>query len=213
LFSRSDNPDEGVKAVTVRADYQTVDPKGSLLMPHMNRERGFTLLELLVTVAIAGLLLTLSAGAARVFWLQQSIDGAANGLTTQLREQQEDSVSQAHPLIFGVGVVAGSPEFTLYRFDPGPTTGTADDSCSPQTRRFNDSMFSLTPRVKTVTVTNDVTAPEYVKCSAAWTPSDSIIFFYARGTSTGGTIVLEQPGSSKERTVTVSVATGRVTRT
>jgi len=178
------------------------------------RQAGFTLIELLVTMGIAALLLTLSAGAVRVFFLNQSLEGATDELVTQMREQQEDSVAQAFPLIFGVGVSAGRNDFTLFSFDPGAdSSSTADDSCEATTRSFDAGMFSVGARVASETIANDPAAPEYAECAGLpGVVNDQIVFFYARGTATGGTIVLEQPGIDRQRTITVSAASGRVTR-
>jgi hypothetical protein len=163
-------------------------------------------------MGIAALLLTLSAGAVRVFFLNQSLRGATDEVVTQLREQQEDSVAQAFPLIFGVGFSADADDFTLYSFDPGDdASSTGDDTCSAQSRPLDAGMFSVGARVASTSITNNPVADEYVACSVLPDANDDIIFFYGRGTSTGGSLVLEQPGIDRETTISVSTATGRVT--
>ena len=173
-------------------------------------EAGFSLIELFVTLAIASMLLAISVNPLRSFWFSQSLKGASDVLVGELRKTQEDSVSQSHPLVFGVGFTAGATRVTIYRFDPrGPDL--ADDTCSATFRSFDSGVFNARIVTKSFTITNDTSTQEYLKCQAA-AASDRILFFYARGTSTGGTIVLEQPNSLRQRSVTVSAVTGRVTR-
>lgn len=160
---------------------------------------------------ITSLLLGLSAAPLRTFWLTQSLKGASDVLVGELRKQQQDSVSQAHPLIFGVGVTAGARQMVVYSFNPG-LPGTADDTCSASPKSFDSGVFSGGVQVDSFSITNNTAAPEYVSCQAAQAV-DRILFFYARGTSNGGTIVLEEPNISKQRSVSVSGITGRVTRT
>lgn len=175
------------------------------------RQQGFTLIELLVTVMLASVLLALSFMPIRSFWFAQSVKGASDVLVGELRKAQEDSVSQSHPLIFGVGFTAGAARVIVYRFDP-LLPGATDDTCSASVRPFDSGVFNATVVTRSFSITNDTTAQEYVKCQEAFA-SDRIMFFYARGTSTGGTVVLEQPNSLKQRSVAVSPITGRVTRT
>lgn len=176
-------------------------------MPHQ-KQAGVTLIELLVTMGIVALLIGLSAVAVRVFWQHQSLNAATDEIVTQLREQQEDSVSQAFPLVFGVGFSAGRNDFTLFTYDPGSA------SCTAENRTLDAGAFSSSARVASTSMANDVAVAEYVSCAGLpGVVNDQIIFFHARGTSTGGSIVLEQPGLDRQTTVTVSVATGRVTKT
>lgn len=176
----------------------------------MRRDQGFTLIELLVAMTIMAVLLGLSAAPLRTFWLTQSLEGAADGMVTQLRKQQEDSVSQAFPRVFGARFVEGSADWTLVRYDPAAAPG--NPVCSFEPRSFApDGVFSGKIVIKAVTLTTDPSGKaEFAACASA---GDKVIFFYPRGTSTGGSITLEQPSLGREEIVTVGVATGRVDRT
>lgn len=171
----------------------------------MQDERGFTLIELLTVLLISSMLLGLSVGPVRTFWLTQSLKGATDVVVGELRKQQEDSVSQSHPLVFGAGFTTGAPGMIIYSFNP------ADNSCSATVKPLDSGVFNAEVSVASLAITNDTTAAEYVRCQLVQ-PSDRILFFYARGTSNGGTVVLEQPNLAKQRTVNVSAITGRVTR-
>ncbi len=167
---------------------------------------GFTVIEVIVAMGLLAVLMTLSAAALRSLWFAESLEGARDALVTELRKQQEDSVSQSHPLVFGVGLTDGAEGMVTYRFNP------LDDLCTATVADFDAGLFNAIVRVESLTITNDTTAQEYIKCQAA-SPSDRIIFFYARGTSNGGSVVLEQPNTGRQRAVTVSAITGRVTGT
>lgn len=172
----------------------------------MRKEEGFTLIELLVAMGLVALLMTLSASSLRQFWWAQSLEGASDVLVGELRAQQEDSVSQSHPLVFGVGFTTGETEMIIYSFNPAGA-----GACSARPKGFDAGVFNAAVRIKAVAITNDTSASEYVTCQAA-RPTDGILFFYARGTSTGGTVTLEQPNYGRQRGVSVSGITGRVTR-
>lgn len=175
-------------------------------------EGGYTLIEMLVTLFIGALLLTLSASALRNFWLNQSLDASTNSLVTDLRKQQQESVSQSHPLVFGARFTLGASTWTLYTFDPGASSEPTDDTCTSATRTFDTGAFNARVEVSSISITNVTSSPEFVKCSGG-DNSAKILFFYARGTATGGSVVLQQPSLGRSQTVTVSAATGRVTRT
>lgn len=176
----------------------------------LSAQHGFTVIELLVALGLTAVLLGLSVAPLRTFWFTQSLKGTSDALVGELRKQQEDSVSQAHPLIFGVGFTTGANQMYVYSFDP-KLAGTADDTCTVTAKSFDSGAFNASVLIDSLTITNDTSAPEYVKCQQAQA-ADRIMFFYARGTSNGGTVVLKQPNTGKQRTVTVSGITGRVTR-
>lgn len=174
-------------------------------------EGGFTLVELLTALGLLAIVLGLAVVPMRSFWFAQALDGAADTIVTQLREQQQDAVSEAHPRVFGAIFVEGASQWTLVRYDPDPDPGVTGEPavCTRESRDLQGGPFSAAVRVKTVAVTNDTSSAEYTTCASG---GEKVIFFYARGTSTGGTVVIEQPQSAREKTITVSVATGRVTR-
>lgn len=164
-----------------------------------------------MAMGLLAVLLALSIVPLRTFWFTQSLHGAADVVIGELRKQQEDSVSQSHPLVFGVGFTAGATEMIRYSFNPN-LSGTADDACSATSREFGSGLFNARVVVGSLAITNDTTAPEYVRCQQT-RAADKILFFYARGTSNGGTIVLEQPNVAKEINLSVSGISGRATRT
>lgn len=175
----------------------------------MKNEKGYTLIELLVVMGLAAILFTLSVGAARNFWLVRSLHGSGDEVVRQLRQTQERTVSESHPLIYGARFRAGSSQWAVVRFDPGATTATSDDTCSEVgTREFASGVQVATVDVADV----DVTTFCRQNLPGAMA-QDEFFFFYARGNATAGTLALSHtslPGRAV--TVTVTPVTGRVSR-
>lgn len=170
----------------------------------LRRQDGFTINELLVTLAIVTLVFGLSATALRQFWLTRSLQGAADEVVTQLRQLQEEAISQSHPQVFGAVFRAGSSNWELIEYDPtGGGSGTA--SCTEEgTRTFEG------PQVSAV---DFGTAPSDVATTCSIAGGEEVVLFYARGTATAGSLTLVHPSiSGRSRTVTVTPLTGRVTQ-
>jgi prepilin-type N-terminal cleavage/methylation domain-containing protein len=66
---------------------------------HLQRERGFTLPELLVTIGIISLLLAASWGRLQSVLRQHRLTGATNQITTHLRLARERSVAEGNDYI------------------------------------------------------------------------------------------------------------------
>ena len=184
----------------------------------MRRDEGFTLIELIVAMAIGAVLLTLSGAALRTYWFVQALDGATDETVTQLRELQEDAVSQSFPLVFGARFVSGATSWDLVSYNPsGGAEGPGDNPpgrCALESVPFDSGMFNAGIEIALSSVTNVETADEYSACVAEIDidSGDDVIWFYARGTSTGGCVVIEHPVSGRQEAIEVGVATGRVTR-
>lgn len=177
------------------------------------RSAGFTLIEVLVAIGIMSILMVLSAFALRSYWFVQSLEGATDELVTQLRESQSDSISQAFPRVFGLRFLPNNSGYRLLTYDP---TQAAGSRCSSRDRPLTSGLFNAPVTIRTVAL-NSTTGPEFTTCrdegDITSTDTDKVIFFYARGTATGGSITLEQVNSGRVETVTVAIPTGRVTRT
>lgn len=180
-----------------------------------------TLIEMLVVLALAGLLIATSASSLRGFWFTQSLNGATDEVVTQLRQLQARVTSESHPLVYGARFSPGSSDWALVRFDP-VASGTADDTCTqyaPAT--FDSGVFTaevvVSPTGTAVPDSNEASIcrsrlKDSAGSSVAVAPSDVFVFFYARGTATAGTIRLEQPNTFKSEAVTITSLTARVER-
>jgi prepilin-type N-terminal cleavage/methylation domain-containing protein len=165
------------------------------------RSAGFTLVELLVVITITGILLTLGASALRTYWLTQALEGSAEEMVSQLRQLQQRTDSESHPLVYGVRFEVGSSAWTIIRYDPSA----ALNKCNTDgTRTFSDGVYVSAA---------DFDAPPNVNVSNCPSSSQEFVFFYARGTSTGGSLTLRHDITSDTESISVLPLTGRVRRT
>ena len=182
----------------------------------MRHERGFTLVELLVAISLMAILLALSASAVRSYWLVQSLDGAADTVTTQLRQVQGQVTSESHPLVYAVSFVpstsgpsANSQGVTVWRYNTKDTPVTSDDSCggARSIRLTNGTYVGSASFASSTLVSSSA-------CTGA--ASGSVFgFFFARGTATattGSHIVIRQSSIPGTEVVKVTGLTGRVQR-
>jgi hypothetical protein len=104
--------------------------------------------------------------------------------------------------VFGARFEEGSSDYSLLRYNPKDSTTADDDECSVAgTRRFET-------RVQVSDAEFD--SPPGILPSRCPGTGDHLVFFFARGTATGGYLVLSQPNRDDTRTITVSALTGRV---
>jgi prepilin-type N-terminal cleavage/methylation domain-containing protein len=172
----------------------------------LRKEEGFTFIEVLVTTVIFAVLLTLGASAFRHFWLERSLSDSAAELVSQLRQVQEQAVSETHPLVYGLRLKVApsySDESNLYSilsYNPDAAIGT---TCRERgTRRFESGVF----------VTDaEFTEPSWIgECPGSSGLDNHFVFFYARGSATPGELTLEHTALDRTESVTVTAVTGRV---
>jgi prepilin-type N-terminal cleavage/methylation domain-containing protein len=190
----------------------------------MRKQAGFTLIEILAVLALTAIMLTLAFPATRTFWLAQSLYGARDDMITEVREIQGRVVSESFPLVYGVrftdqGSWNATGKWGRIKFDPnGGGPGVA--RCTQiGTGTFNAGVFNATVSIQSLSFGGST---EQTVCRASLydssgavipsTGSDVFVFFYARGTATGGSMVLDQPnlGPSKDITLTINSLTGRI---
>ena len=172
----------------------------------MRNERGFTLIESLVAVALISLLVSLSAMALRNFWFVEAVDRATGEVTSLLKRSQQRVVAETHPLVYGIWFKPDSSDWGVVKFDPKTIDTTTDDVCTREPDK------KLSDGVKVTAVTGDTTSTPAVECLSV-VPDATFVFFYARGTATEATITLGKDESTSTRSINVSPLTGRVERT
>ena len=165
-------------------------------------ERGFTLIELLVVMSLVALLVTLGAGAARSYWLKQSLYGAQDEIVTQLRQVQTRVVAESDPLVYGVRFKTGSDNFWVTVYDPRSGICTIEEArLLPTGVQIANASFAAVSGA-----TNEC------RSQIAGATSDQFAFFFARGTATQGTLTLTHESRDEILTVGVSPIVGRVTK-
>jgi prepilin-type N-terminal cleavage/methylation domain-containing protein len=170
-------------------------------------EGGFTFVELLVGMMILVVLLSLGAFALRQFWLTHSLRAGRDEVVTQLRQLQQQSVSESHPLVYGARFRVGSPTFGVVKFNPHDTATTTDDTCV----EMKTVTLGSNVQVSEVDFTDAAGITSLCRSQIAGATLDEFAFFYARGTATEGDLTLVVPAlSDKSHTLSVTPITGRV---
>lgn len=171
-------------------------------------EAGFTLMELMVVMAISAILVTLGAFAARQFWHVRSLNGAQDTVVTMLRQTQQRSLSENHPNVYGVALRPGFSDFALVR-------GTATtNACTVVNRQSLGDGVVFTSNSNLGAVTTMTSNCRTALGSSSWL----MVFFYPRGTASVGStaaqqrIELSQPAIGRTKAVQVTPLTGRVAR-
>ena len=164
------------------------------------------MVELLAAIMVLGIMLTLGAFAFRTFWLRRALDGSTKQVTAQLRQLQQRAVAESHPLVYGARFTEESDSYTLLKYNPADTT-------PPVCTEMNT--LRLADGVEVATGTSFASSP-YISLSECGTAGtdDHFVFFFARGTATGGTLKLTHQGlddtSRDTTTISVTNLTGRV---
>lgn len=151
------------------------------------------------------LILSTGAVAFRHYWLVHSLESAQADVATQLRQVQARVGSESHPYIYGARFKPGSSTWSLVKYDQGTDRlSTSDDTCAVE--------GATRTMPATEAVSGTFTAPQGVdrsKCGGAHS-TDVFVMFYAKGTSTGGTLTIRSPQLDKTRQIRVSALTSRV---
>ena len=150
------------------------------------------------------LALSLGAFSIRRYWQTRALSGSVDQVLTELRGEQQDASTATHPWVYGAWFKAGTSRWGLVRANS--LTG----ACQVLSRRTFDSGV----RVATASFDQVTTQNLSANCSTAAETGAAIVFFFARGTATGGTVALSHPKVSGGATKTVRVypVTGKVER-
>ncbi len=168
----------------------------------LKREDGFTLVEVLGVLALIAVLLGVAGAALRGYWIAQNLEKARDELVTEMRNAQQRSMSESHPVVFGIRLKPGSANWGIVRYDPREPAGT-------QCKSVGDLTFSGLVRVKEVTGFDSSGAAD-IACSQVY-PSYRFAFFFARGSSVAGDVTLRSLANDNTKEIGVSGITGRVT--
>jgi prepilin-type N-terminal cleavage/methylation domain-containing protein len=170
-----------------------------------DNERGFTLVELMVVMAITTVLMGLGAFAVRNFWLQRSLSGGQDEITSQMRAIQSKVMAESNPLIYGIGFREGTNEWQIVRYNSESGTCVGDG-----TRRFDAGVVVSDVNFSTSLAGQSVTGIVGVCDNVIAAPSDGFVFFLPRGLATSGTVTIRQPNLGRTETVEVFALSGRV---
>ena len=153
-------------------------------------DRGFTMIELLVTMVIMGVLMALATPAWQSYQGKQERISASRDVVSILRNAQTRAT--AEETVYRVDVDQTAKTLTLYRYDSAGT---------PVRRR---ALVLQGGKVR-ITGTSFTGGPAG---SAA-----TSVFFNPRGTASAGRLVVSREGDAKQHVITVEGLTGRVSTT
>jgi type II secretory pathway pseudopilin PulG len=169
----------------------------------MRKEAGFTVVELMAGILIAGLLMTLGAWSLRTFWFTQSLERAKAEVVTQMRQAQQRAMSESHPLVYGVWFEPNRPNWGVVKYDP---TATADKCSKVEEFKFEGGVVSRSPNFTGESAIRSECDETIPGTSAL----QRYVFFYPRGSATPGSVTLESFEGDDSYLVDVKGVTGRV---
>ena len=154
------------------------------------RDSGFTLIEMMVVVALVSLLAALGAGAWKQWTVAHAQLGAATDMQTVLRQTQMRAVTEG--VGFCVRFNTSANTYTVFRTSCSTPPAATDKVSGPFT--LGDSRLQLTN----------------VNFSNVAPAASTELTFRASGTASPGGLQITRTGSTKVYTLDVEGLTGRV---
>jgi type II secretion system protein H len=151
-------------------------------------DAGFTLLEVMVTIVIAGLVMAFAVSGWTAYARVSAQDGAAQEVQSVLRQAQQRAVTEGTSICVLFDTSAGA--FTVYR-----------RPCDDSSKIKLDGPYDLDGRVR-------LAGAAFTSATGA---TSAGVTFTSRGTAWPGEVSIARDGSSRTRVVKVEGLTGRVT--
>ncbi|MBE0430056.1 MAG: prepilin-type N-terminal cleavage/methylation domain-containing protein [Thermoleophilia bacterium] len=157
-------------------------------MPHgLSRQHGFTVVEMVATVALMSILLSMAFGSLSYYFSIKSLETSARELTTQIREAQARAVSTGNT--WRIDFSRSDTSYMLQRHRDGTWVDVLGPISLEGGVRIRDVNFSSSDESDSV--------------------DDGYVYFLARGTSEDGHVVIEER-FGRHRTVEVEGETVNV---
>lgn len=174
--------------------------------PGSRSESGFTLIEMLVTLMLVSILMTLGALALRQFWFVRSLEGGKGAMITTLRGIQQRVTSASNPLVYGARFANGSSQWELIEFNR------VSRACPPIriADLDPDQEFDAGVRISGASFADYVDNGEDVTALCSEPGTTDIAWFFARGSATQGRVTVTQPNLNRSESICVAGLTGRV---
>jgi type II secretion system protein H len=156
-------------------------------MENRRRDAGFTLIEVLVTTSLLGLMMAIAISGWSSWAKSSAHSGVAQEIESMMRQTQQQAVTEGRAMC--VLFAPSANTYTVYR-------GVCGEA----------GIVRVLGPVESGS--RDVRIASPVFTSTAATPAGAT--FYARGTASPGTVRVTRTGSSKVYVLTVEGLTGRV---
>jgi type II secretory pathway pseudopilin PulG len=175
----------------------------------MRKEEGFTVVELMAGILIAGLLMTLGAWSLRNYWFTQSLERAKAEVVTQMRQAQQRAMSESHPLVYGVWFEPNKSNWGVVMYDPTDPTQPCE---KVEEFKFEGGVISRSP---TFAVDAAMESACDLEIPGTGAPQ-RYVFFHPRGSATAGSVTLlardddTNDDNNDQYLIEVKAVTGRV---
>ena len=174
-------------------------------------DAGFTLIEMIVTTVVAGILIATATMALNAYTKAQSEKGTANRIVSSLRDAA--GRAQAEGRMYCVSFDSAT-SWSVWRYScdsswtgtslqGGPTLTSTKVGVASRQGQASIDMTTAPPAFQAVTGLGPL-----MGCGTAGT--GHCVYFYPRGIGTAGHLNVIRPGSTKQYVVTVEGLTSRV---
>jgi prepilin-type N-terminal cleavage/methylation domain-containing protein len=150
-------------------------------------DEGISLIEMLVTLVLFGILAAVAVGPYRTYHQVQQQKGSTRDLVEGLRGLQVRAV--AEETTYRAVFATDGKSVAMARLNPSTGTYVSVGSLSPSTASISYG------------------SPTFYQSDGS---TSSTVYFYARGAATKGTVLVSRSGTSKVYTVSVEGLTARV---
>lgn len=169
------------------------------MLSRLQRSDGFTMIELMVALAVAGILFAIAAPSLHAYLVTQQESSTAQSLLGTFRMAEERAQAEGRTYCVSVD---SSTSWSLWRYSCNP----ADDTPAPA------------KQVDTYTASGNATVSNATFPTSFSTTSGSTLtcgniscaFFDPRGVASKGSVEVNRPNSNAVYTVNVEGLTGRV---
>jgi type II secretion system protein H len=155
------------------------------MSPH-ERDSGFTMIELLVTISLLGIMMAIAVGGYSSWAKASGQSGQARELQSVMRQAQQRAITEGRAICLQF---TGTQSYTVYR-------GACDSA----------SKVKVMGPIAADSANVHFTSPSFTGTSGA----SNGVTFNARGTAWAGSVRVTRTGSSKVYTLSVEGLTGRV---
>jgi prepilin-type N-terminal cleavage/methylation domain-containing protein len=162
-------------------------------MPTRSRDAGFTMIEVMVTIVLLSIMMTIAVGSYWRWARANEQSGTARTLQTVLRHSQQRAVTEGRSVCVEFNTAANT--YTVYRASM-PTLPACSDPAKVSVR---GPVTTAGKSVRLATAT--FASPAGAVAKVSFTP---------HGSAWAGKVTVSRDGSSKVYTLTVEGLTGRV---